>query len=74
MSLIISDRIVVLNLLIRDKPDAKDRIMDSIKSMGPGCLFDDFKTPEQIEGGCLILDWIIKHLEYESNGMEPSND
>lgn len=40
------------------------KLAESFYNMGAGCIFDDFKSKEQEEGGLMILDWIIKDLKF----------
>lgn len=46
----------------------KDMLFDAILSMGPGCIFDDFKSPEEEAGAMRILDWIRTQHKGTHNG------
>jgi hypothetical protein len=44
-------------------PDAGLKLKDAILTMGPGCIFDDLKTDDELKGGQRLLEWIEQHLD-----------
>lgn len=62
-SKVISDAILRISpKLVRS--DAGEKLIEGMQTMGPGCIFDDFSTEEEAQGGLKVLLWLEQHLDY----------
>lgn len=54
----------ISDILLRITPKLDpQKLLDAFLQMGPGCLFDDFKNQEQVEGAKIVFDWVEAYLD-----------
>jgi len=60
----VGESILRLTELVSDDTKLPD-LRIAITTMGPGCLFDDFRNDDEIEGAMKVLNWIESMLRGE---------
>ena len=43
-----------------------ESLREAVSNMGPGCLFDDFESPEEVKGALKVLAWFQTFADEES--------